>query len=68
MATYELREAVNKSAAEVPPDVDEFELAGVTKAPSIKIKPCRVAESPVQFECVYHQTLRLPGNRTHGDC
>ena len=46
MATYDLREAVNKSAAEVPPDVDEFELAGVNKAPSIKIKPCRVAESP----------------------
>lgn len=66
MATYELREAVNKSAAEVSPDVDEFELAGVTKAPSIKIKPCRVAESPIQFECVYHQTLRLPGNRILG--
>jgi flavin reductase (DIM6/NTAB) family NADH-FMN oxidoreductase RutF len=66
MATYELREAVNRSAAEVPPDVDEFELAGVTKAPSIKIKPCRVAESPVHFECVYHQTLRLPGNGLMG--
>ncbi len=66
MATYELREAVNKSAAEVPPEVDEFELAGVTKAPSIKIKPCRVAESPVQFECVHHQTLRLPGKGPMG--
>ena len=66
MATYDLRDAVNKSAAEVPPDVDEFELAGVTKAPSVKIKPCRVAESPVQFECVYHQTLRLPGKGLMG--
>jgi flavin reductase (DIM6/NTAB) family NADH-FMN oxidoreductase RutF len=61
MATYALREAVNRSAAEVPPDVDEFELAGVTKAPSIKVRPCRVAESPVQFECEYYQTVRLPG-------
>ncbi len=61
MATYELREAVNRSAAEVPPDVDEFDLAGVTKAPSIKVRPCRVAESPVQFECKYYQTVRLPG-------
>ncbi len=66
MATYDLREAVNKSAAEVPPEVDEFELAGVTKVPSIKVKPCRVAESPVQFECVYHQTLRLPGKGLMG--
>ena len=62
MATYDLREAVNRSATEVPPEVDEFELAGVTKAPSIRVKPCRVAQSPVQFECRYYQTLRLPGN------
>jgi flavin reductase (DIM6/NTAB) family NADH-FMN oxidoreductase RutF len=62
MATYELREAVNKSAEEVPPGVDEFVLAGVTKAPSHTVKPSRVAESPIHFECVYHQTIRLPGN------
>jgi flavin reductase (DIM6/NTAB) family NADH-FMN oxidoreductase RutF len=66
MATYDLREAVNRSAAEVPPEVDEFELAGVTKASSVRVKPCRVAESPVQFECRYHQTLRLPGNGLMG--
>jgi flavin reductase (DIM6/NTAB) family NADH-FMN oxidoreductase RutF len=62
MATYDLREAVNKSAEEVPPEVDEFELSGMTKAASHAVKPCRVAESPVHFECVYHQTIRLPGN------
>jgi flavin reductase (DIM6/NTAB) family NADH-FMN oxidoreductase RutF len=66
MATYDLREAVNLSGAEVPPEVDEFELAGLTKAPSIRVKPCRVAESPVQFECHYHQTIRLPGNGIMG--
>jgi flavin reductase (DIM6/NTAB) family NADH-FMN oxidoreductase RutF len=66
MATYDLREAVNRSAEPVPSDVDEFELAGVTKAPSILVKPCRVAESPVQFECRYHQTVRLPGNGPMG--
>lgn len=66
MATYELREAVNRSAMQVPPEVDEFELAGLTKAPSVLVKPCRVAESPVQFECRYHQTVRLPGNGPMG--
>jgi flavin reductase (DIM6/NTAB) family NADH-FMN oxidoreductase RutF len=66
MATYDLREAVNRSAAPVAADVDEFELAGLTKAASILVKPCRVAESPVQFECRYHQTLRLPGNGLMG--
>jgi flavin reductase (DIM6/NTAB) family NADH-FMN oxidoreductase RutF len=66
MATYELRDALNQSAPEVPPDVDEFELAGLTKAASIRVKPCRVAESPIQFECQYHQTIRLPGNGLMG--
>jgi len=62
MATYDLREAVNRSAQEVPPDVDEFELAGVTKAPSRLVRPPRVAESPIQFECRFYTTLRLPGS------
>ena len=66
MATWDLRDAVNRSAAEVPPGVDEFELAGVTKAPSVRVRPCRVAESPIQFECRYFQTIRLPGNGRKG--
>ncbi len=66
MATYELREAVNKSAAEVPPDVDEFELAGVTKASASLVRPALVAESPIQFECAYYQTMRLPGKGLMG--
>lgn len=66
MATYELREAVNITAQEVPPDVDEFELAGVGKAPSKMVKPYRVKESPVQYECRYHQTLRIRGKGVLG--
>jgi flavin reductase (DIM6/NTAB) family NADH-FMN oxidoreductase RutF len=66
MATYDLREAVNKSSEFVAPDVDEFELAGLSKAPSIKVQPPRVAESPIHFECKYLQTIRLPGNGTMG--
>jgi flavin reductase (DIM6/NTAB) family NADH-FMN oxidoreductase RutF len=66
MVTYDLREAMNLSAQQVPPEVDEFELAGVTKAPSKLVKAPRVAESPVHFECRYHQTVRLPGNGTMG--
>ncbi len=66
MATYDLREAVNISAQEVAPDIDEFELTGVTKESSRLVRPFRVAESPVQFECRYHQTLRLPGKGKMG--
>jgi len=61
MATYALREAVNKSAEELPHGVDEFEHAGLVKLPSRKVKAMRVAGSPIQFECVYLNTLRFPG-------
>jgi flavin reductase (DIM6/NTAB) family NADH-FMN oxidoreductase RutF len=60
MATYDLREAVVISAKNVPPDVDEFDLAGVTKENAQFVKPFRVAESPVHFECTWYQTIRLP--------
>ena len=61
MATYDLRDAVNISAEELPHGVDEFERAGLEKAPSRIVKPMRVARSPIQFECVYLNTLRFPG-------
>jgi flavin reductase (DIM6/NTAB) family NADH-FMN oxidoreductase RutF len=66
MATYDLREAMNLTAQQVPPEVDEFELVGLAKAPSRLVKAPRVVKSPVHFECRYHQTVRLPGNGTMG--
>jgi len=66
MATYDLREAVNVSAAEFPPEVDEFDEAGVTKAASVDAPAPRVAESPCHFECRYLSTHRLPGGSHHG--
>lgn len=61
MATYDLRDAVNASAEELPHGVDEFEHAGLEKLPSRLVKPMRVKGSPIQFECVYLNTLRFPG-------
>jgi flavin reductase (DIM6/NTAB) family NADH-FMN oxidoreductase RutF len=66
MATYDLREAVNISAMELPSEVDEFERAGVTKAPCIDAPGPRVAESPAHFECRYLSTHRLQGRSNHG--
>ena len=60
IATWALREAMNLSSAVVAPSVDEFELAGLTKAVSHFVKPPRVAESPAAFECRLWQTLPLP--------
>ncbi len=66
MATYDLRDAVNLSSREFPPEVDEFEAVGLAKAPSLVVKPPRVAASPVQFECRHLQTIRIPGNGDMG--
>lgn len=66
MATYDLREAVNISAMEWPEGVDEFEKAGVTKAPCHEAPGPRVAQSPAHFECRYLSTTRLRGNSHHG--
>ena len=61
MATWDLREAVNRTGEELPHGVDEFEHAGLAKLPSRKVRPQRVAGSPIQFECVYLNTVRFPG-------
>jgi flavin reductase (DIM6/NTAB) family NADH-FMN oxidoreductase RutF len=42
---------MNDTAAEVPADVDEWDLSGLTPVPSELVKPPRVAESRVQMEC-----------------
>jgi flavin reductase (DIM6/NTAB) family NADH-FMN oxidoreductase RutF len=62
LATYELRGAVNRSARELPPGDDEFEFAGVTSAESHVVRAPRVAESPINMECRYVQTIRIAGN------
>ena len=61
LATRPLAEQMNASCAAVPRDVNEFQLAGLTEAPSRKIGAPRVAESPVSFECKLTQILRLQG-------
>jgi len=62
LATWELREAMNATSAQVARAVDEFELAGLTPAPSQLVKPPRVKESPVHLECTHLKTVELPSN------
>ena len=62
-----IAEAMNKTAAEFPEDVDEFEIAGLTQAPSEMIKPPGVAESPVNMECKLQQVVPIgSGDHAHG--
>jgi flavin reductase (DIM6/NTAB) family NADH-FMN oxidoreductase RutF len=56
--------ATNASASEVPPEVDEFVLGGLTPIASDAVRPPRVAESPAQMECKLMQVIytnRAPG-------
>ncbi|KAJ9634651.1 hypothetical protein H2199_008936 [Coniosporium tulheliwenetii] len=69
LATWDLREAVNVSAEQVPYGVDEFDRAGLEKEyarTKAVLGVPMVKASPVKFECVYHSTLRLPGNPPMG--
>ncbi|KIX92139.1 uncharacterized protein Z520_12132 [Fonsecaea multimorphosa CBS 102226] len=68
LATWDLREAVNITAEQVPYGVDEFERASLDKewSTTLKIPVPMVKASPVRFECEYHSTLRLPGNPPMG--
>ena len=61
LATRPLAEAMNASCATVPPEVNEFDLAGLTQVPSQRVAPPRVGESPVAFECKLSQLIRLQG-------
>ncbi len=49
--------AMNATAADFPPDVDEFEAAGLTRLPSAVVKAPRVAESPIHYECRVTQII-----------
>ena len=61
LATRALAERMNQSCAPVPPEVDEFVLAGLTPVASREIAVPRVAESPVSFECRVSQIVQLQG-------
>lgn len=59
LATKPLAEQVNHTSIEVPPEIDEFALAGLTPAPSVAVAPPRVMESPVSLECRVTQLQQL---------
>jgi flavin reductase (DIM6/NTAB) family NADH-FMN oxidoreductase RutF len=62
IASFVLREAMNLSSATVDENTDEFELAGLAKAPCTTISVPRVAASPAALECKLHQIIDLPGD------
>lgn len=58
-AVADLAGQVNLSSKELPPGESEVELTRLTTLPSHRVKPPRVAESPVHMECVLRQVLEF---------
>jgi flavin reductase (DIM6/NTAB) family NADH-FMN oxidoreductase RutF len=54
---------MNVTAIDFPPEIDEIRQAGLTTAPSTKVKPPRIAESPVALECERFATLEINNDR-----
>lgn len=59
VVNHAIVQQMSLSSTEYAEDVNEFEKAGLTMLPSEKVKPFRVAESPVQFECKVREVVSL---------
>lgn len=60
---FSARDAMNRTSAMVPSDIDEFELAGITRAQCETIECSRVAGAPAAMECELSQIVELEGDR-----
>lgn len=59
MVSYDMVHQTSLSSSEYPEEVNEFEKAGFTMLDSHNIRPFRVGESPVQFECKVDKIVKL---------
>ncbi len=59
LATRDLAERMNRTAATLPADQDEFETSGLTPVPATIVSSAMVLESPVNFECKLAQLIQL---------
>jgi len=59
VVNHALVEQMSLTSTAYPADVNEFVKAGLTQVPSDVIKPPRVGESPVAFECIVDRVIAL---------
>jgi flavin reductase (DIM6/NTAB) family NADH-FMN oxidoreductase RutF len=65
--TERMAEQVQECSNDFLPSVSEVERVGFHTLPSTIVRPSRIAESPVQFECRLHRSVEFgePGSHTH---
>jgi flavin reductase (DIM6/NTAB) family NADH-FMN oxidoreductase RutF len=66
IVSEEIAEQMNLSSGMYPPEVDEFQVTGLTPVPSDLVRPPRVLESPVSMECRLMQILELSQTEDYG--
>ncbi|MTI09598.1 flavin reductase family protein [Curvivirga aplysinae] len=66
IATYDLRDQLNKTSVPAPHDTDEFEFAELEKADSQIVSVPRVEASPAHLECKLTQIVSLPSEEQYG--
>ena len=59
VVNFDIVQQMSLSSTEYPENVNEFDKAGLTMLESDLVKPFRVAESPVQFECKVNDIVKL---------
>ena len=67
VVTHDIVHQMSLASSPYSPGEDEFEKAGFTKVESETIKPYRVGESPVQFECKVNEVIELGENGGAGN-
>lgn len=59
IVSEQFAQQMNKCSAEVPPEIDEFDISGLTPLASELVRPPRVAESHIQMECRLEQIVHV---------
>lgn len=59
VVNYDMVQQTSLSSTEYADGINEFEKSGFTMLPSDEVRPFRVAESPVQFECMVNEVIGL---------
>lgn len=67
VVNYDIVQQASLSSTEYAEGIDEFVKSGLQKLPSDLVKPYRVAESPVQFECKVNEIIALGENGGAGN-
>lgn len=62
IVSHALAEPMNQTSAEFPRGISEFEIVGLTPVPSTTVRPPRVAQAPIAFECRVEHDLHVGGS------